>query len=134
MRAELRNYSGSRVVLIGVAEFEDRAFPPVPAALNSLAGMTRILTDPALCGWPSDRVTVLLNPQNAGRVARHVRELGREVRDVLLLYYVGHGKLSTKGQLCLTVQDTAADAPFWTAAFRVRRSKPWLPQTTASPT
>ncbi|NUP77744.1 MAG: caspase family protein, partial [Nonomuraea sp.] len=86
------NRSESRAVLIGVGGYDDPEFPPVPAALNSLEAMRRVLTDPGLCGWPAERVTVLGDPRNAGRVARTLRELAREAREVLLLYYVGHGK------------------------------------------
>ncbi|MEV1246913.1 caspase family protein [Nonomuraea sp. NPDC049750] len=106
--------SDSRAVLIGVGGYDDPGFPPVPAALNSLEAMRRVLTTPGLCGWPAEQVTVLGDPRNAGQVARTLRELAREARGVLLLYYVGHGKLTVRGQLCLAVADSVADAPDYT--------------------
>lgn len=114
MSPEAGGHQRSRAILVGVADYIDAEFPAVPAALNSLKALYDVLTNPRLCAWPSDRVTVLSNPHNAGETARSLRWLARDVQDVLLVYYVGHGKLTTKGQLCLTVTDTSADAPDFT--------------------
>ncbi|MFC4911962.1 caspase, EACC1-associated type [Actinomadura gamaensis] len=96
----------SRAVLIGTAKYEDAAFPQLPAAANSLAGMRAVLTDPALCGWPDERVTVESDPSDWRGLARRLRALARETDDVLLLYFVGHGVLLPNGELCLAVSDT----------------------------
>ncbi|MFE0460453.1 caspase family protein [Kitasatospora sp. NPDC058965] len=111
MTSDLRDFQHSRAVLIGVAGYEDPDFPKVPAALNSLAGMRELLTDPDRCGWPEDRLTVIADPDHAGRLAQRLRAIARSTSDILLVYYVGHGKLTTRGELCLTVTDTAADDP-----------------------
>ncbi|WP_328876331.1 leucine-rich repeat domain-containing protein [Streptomyces sp. NBC_00287] len=108
---------GSRAILIGVSDYEDTAaFPPIPAAMNSLARMREMLTDPALCGWPPDQVTVMPNPRNAGKVATELRKLLQDVppSGVALLYYVGHGRLTVEGRLCLTVADSVDEAPEYT--------------------
>ncbi|MFE9601494.1 caspase family protein [Streptomyces hokutonensis] len=108
---------GSRAILIGVSDYEDTAaFPPIPAAMNSLTRMREVLTDPALCGWPAGQVSVIPNPRNAGKVATELRRLLQEVppTGVALLYYVGHGRLTVEGRLCLTVADTADAAPEYT--------------------
>jgi hypothetical protein len=104
---------GSRAILIGVSDYDDDAFLPIPAVRNSLVGMRQVLTDPQLCGWPDDRVTVLLNPRNAGTAAAELHRLLRAVppSGVALVYYVGHGRLTVEGGLCLTVTDTADDVP-----------------------
>jgi len=83
----------SRAVIIGVSTYQDPAFPPIPAAVNSLNGMLDILTDRRLCGWPKDRVEVIANPANPGRLAQRLRRIARETCGVLLLYFVGHGTL-----------------------------------------
>ncbi len=98
----------SRAVIIGVSSYEDPAFPPIPAAANSLAGMLDVLTDPRLCGWPTDRVEVITNPVNPGRLAQHLRRLARNTQGVLLMYFVGHGTLTPDGELCLALSDTEA--------------------------
>ncbi|HEV7759307.1 MAG TPA: hypothetical protein VGO78_09965, partial [Acidimicrobiales bacterium] len=83
----------------------------MPATLNSLRAMQRVLTDQNLCGWPADRVTQLRNPDNAGNTARRLRELMRSARDTLVVYYAGQANLTTSGQLCLALSDTQPDAP-----------------------
>lgn len=103
-------WSDSRAILIGVSVYQDERFPAVPAAANSLRGMERVLTDPRLCGWPADRVTVIANPSDSRDVAKTIRRLVQDTGDVLLLYYVGHGTLTATGELCLILSDTDAEA------------------------
>ncbi|RFU38143.1 hypothetical protein DZF91_29250 [Actinomadura logoneensis] len=101
----------SRAVLVGTAEYRDPAFPRLPAAANSLAGMRAVLTDPALCGWPDGRVTVESDPSDWRALVRRTRAVARETEDVLLLYFVGHGVVLPNGELCLALADTEADDP-----------------------
>lgn len=108
------DYARSRAVLIGVGEYRDSAFTPVPAALNNVIDLRRALTDPLLGGWPGDRVSVIMNPADAGSVMVPLAEIAQATDDVLLVYYVGHGKLDEKAELCLTVQSTQAPYPVYT--------------------
>ena len=111
MMPELSDYSGSRAVLIGTATYHDPEFPPLPAAANSLTGMRQILTDPALCGWPHERITVVKDPTDAPRLVQTLRRLARDADGVLLLYFVGHGVILRQGRLCLVLADTDAEDP-----------------------
>ncbi|HSZ29736.1 MAG TPA: tetratricopeptide repeat protein, partial [Pseudonocardiaceae bacterium] len=111
----------SRAILIGVAAYDDPAFTPIPAARNSLTGMRDLLADPTLCGWPHETITVLDDPAHPGHLARQIRDLARDTSDVLLLYYVGHGQLTPRGELCLTVTDTVAADPDYTGLLF-----PWI--------
>jgi hypothetical protein len=101
----------SRALLIGVSAYEYAEFPPIRAARNSLAAMRSVLTDPALGGWPADRVAVAANPGSAAELASGLADLADATTGVLLLYYVGHGVLSARGELCLTVTSTRPDRP-----------------------
>jgi WD40 repeat protein len=111
MMPELSDYSGSRAALIGTATYHDPEFPPLPAAANSLTGMRQILTDPALCGWPHERITVVKDPTDAPRLVQTLRRLARDADGVLLLYFVGHGVILRQGRLCLVLADTDAEDP-----------------------
>ena len=62
-------------MLIGVSRFTDPNFPEVPAALNSLEGMRALLSDPLLCAWPEDRITVIADPVSAAEVLTDLRRL-----------------------------------------------------------
>jgi hypothetical protein len=103
--------SGSLAVLIGVSDYQDRSFPSVPAAKNSLSGMHRMLADEDLGGWPRDRVIPMRNPVDCRRVMSDLRRHAQSTTGVLLLYFVGHGTVTANGDLVLAVSDTVADEP-----------------------
>lgn len=111
MTTEPGRYADSRAILIGVSAYEEAAFPSIRAARNSLYAMQQVLTDPTLCGWPPERVTTISNPVLAQDLAVQVAELTQNTTGVLLVYYVGHGVLSSRGELCLTVTSTLFDHP-----------------------
>ena len=111
MTAEAGVLAGSRAVLIGVSDYDHPEFPPIRAARNSLQAMRALLADPALCGWPPGQVTVIDNPASAADLADQVADLAESTTGVLLLYYVGHGALSPRGELCLTVTSTRPNRP-----------------------
>jgi len=101
----------SRAVLVGVSAYEYAEFPPIRAARNSLEAMRSLLSDPALCAWPAGRITTIANPVSAADLATNIADLAESTAGVLLLYYVGHGVLSARGELCLTVTSTRPDRP-----------------------
>ncbi len=103
--------AGSRAVLIGVSAYEYAEFPPIRSARNSLQAMRSLLADPALCGWPPEQITMIPNPISAADLATNIADLAENTAGVLLLYYVGHGVLSARGELCLTVTSTRPDRP-----------------------
>jgi hypothetical protein len=73
--------------------------------------MRRTLADPELCGWNPEEITVISNPHSASDLAVQVTNLARATDGVLMIYYVGHGVLSGRGELCLTVTTTLSDHP-----------------------
>jgi hypothetical protein len=97
---------GSRAVLIGVSEYDHAEFTPIRSARNSLAAMEALLLDPALCGWSRDQLTVISNPRSASDLGIELTELAKNTTGVFLLYYVGHGKITDRADLCLTVSST----------------------------
>ena len=104
-------YAGSHAVLIGVSAYEDPGFPPIRAARNSLNAMYRMLADPALCGWPPERITTIANPLSRVELAGRLADIAEQTTGVLLVYYVGHGVITPLGQLCLTVTSTDRSRP-----------------------
>ena len=73
--------------------------------------MQSLLTEPALCGWPPELITVIANPVSAADLAGRIADLAESTAGVLLLYYVGHGMLARRGELCLTVTSTPPNRP-----------------------
>jgi hypothetical protein len=107
--ATLPDRSRSRAILIGTSTYLDPALPDVPAAANSLTAMRDVLID--LGGWSEDRIKFLHNQSDCRDVVSLIGDLATDTVDALLLYYVGHGVVSTQQQLCLTLSDTTANAP-----------------------
>jgi hypothetical protein len=108
---DLPDRSRSRAILIGTSAYRDPAYPPLPAAANSLNGFRNLLLDPRLCGWSPEKITVLQDAVDAPRVIQQLRRLAQDTDDVLLLYFVGHGIVLPAGQLCLTLTDTEDTDP-----------------------
>jgi glycine betaine/choline ABC-type transport system substrate-binding protein len=111
MSTRLPDYPRSRAILIGTSVYHDNRFHQLPAAMNSLNGVKEILVDERLCGWPRDRVEVLLNQQHQPRLITDLRRRARETTDVLIVYFVGHGVITPQGELCLALTDTTLDDP-----------------------
>jgi uncharacterized membrane protein HdeD (DUF308 family) len=78
---------------------------------NSVNGLHKILTDPTLCGWHAERISVLTDPVDVRRLVQTLRRLAATTDDVLLVYFVGHGTILRRGQLCLVLSDTDAQDP-----------------------
>jgi Caspase domain len=120
---------GPHAVLIGVSAYQDPEFPEIRAARLSLAGMLAMLTDPALCGWPPSAISVIRDPGSVTDLANQLTDLAEKTTGTLLVYYVGHGTLSERGDLCLTLTTTRRDRPDitglqWDAVARALRCSP----------
>lgn len=102
-----RDLSRSLAVLIGNGTFADSAaLPDLPAA-DCVAAMSVLLAG-ELCGWPADRILALRDFASFSDVARRLVPALRDVHGVLLVYYVGHGVRTRKGQLALALGGTDA--------------------------
>jgi Caspase domain len=102
----------SRAILIGVSRYDDpESFPELQAAANSLRAMRALLTDPGLCGWRPEQITTIPNPRSRAEVEELLSDAAERTTGVLLVYYVGHGILSPRLELCLTVASTRPTRP-----------------------
>jgi outer membrane protein assembly factor BamB len=103
-----RDLSRSRAVLIGNGAYRpDSGIPDLPAAGACVAAMTELLTSD-LCGWPRDRIEPLVDVARGSELARRLTRAVADVRDVLLVYYVGRGLRTGEGQLALALADSDA--------------------------
>lgn len=104
-----RDLSRSRAVLIGNATYRPGSgIPDLPAATGSVAAMARLLASD-LCGRPTDRIESMVDVAAPHELARRIARAVKDVQDVVLLYYVGHGMCTTKGQLALALGDSDGD-------------------------
>nr|WP_309302177.1 ABC transporter substrate-binding protein [Streptomyces sp. NBRC 110611] len=79
----------SEALLLGVHSYT--TLPDLPAVARNLAGLEKVLNDPAVWGLPSGRCTVLSQPQTGEEVLDTVQQVARRAEDTLLVYYAGHG-------------------------------------------
>ena len=95
-------------LLIGNDRYQDLPDLKVPAA--DVAGLARVLTDPAIGGFDPTLVKTLSNPDYAvaheaiGRLFAN-----RQHDDLVLLYFSGHGELDRTGGLYLALPNSARD-------------------------
>ncbi|WP_214106406.1 caspase, EACC1-associated type [Acrocarpospora catenulata] len=111
MSSEHTDYSRSTAILIGTSNYQDSSYLPLPAVTNSLNGLREVLTDSELCGWPADRIIEWRDPSDVRQILQKLRRIARDTEDVLLVYFVGHGTIVGRGQLCLVLADTEASDP-----------------------
>jgi hypothetical protein len=111
MRVESPVPAGSRAVVVGVSAYEYPELPPVRAARNSVDAMVEILTGPVVGRWSGEDVIVIRNPDSVTQLSLELMELAEATTGVFLLYYVGHGLLSERGELCLTLTSTRPNRP-----------------------
>ncbi|MEY9860211.1 hypothetical protein ABH935_005847 [Catenulispora sp. GAS73] len=98
----------SAAILIAVAQYDDPAYPKIPAAASSLQAMKAMLVEAG--GWTPESIKQLPSPSDSRKVITLIEDVAKQVTDTLLLYYVGHGVISGD-QLCLTLADTQSINP-----------------------
>ncbi|MER8103381.1 hypothetical protein [Kitasatospora sp. NPDC094016] len=73
--------------------------------------MHALLADDWLGAWPEDKITILVNPEDSRLLVRQIRQICSETSGALLIYFVGHGTLSSDGQLIMALRDTSSEHP-----------------------
>lgn len=107
--------SGWRAALIGVSRYIDPEFPDIPAALNNVADLARLLTASTGSSLPESQCSVLTDPEHNTQVGKTVAAAAREADDVLLVYFAGHGVVDRRGRLYLALSGTSRDEPEWSS-------------------
>ena len=92
-------------LLIGNAQFpEEPVLPPLVGPLNDIDQLAGVLRDPKLGGFSVEILPNLPHYKITPRINEACQTVGRD--DFLLLYFSGHGKLDSNGQLYLATFDT----------------------------
>ncbi len=91
---------GVRVLLVGSGAYTiESRLSSVPAVERTVADLGRCLIERA--GLDPDHLSMLVNPKDPQEVGSALVDVVGQAEDVLMLYYVGHGLLDTRGQLHL---------------------------------
>jgi hypothetical protein len=100
--------TGAQAVLIGTGTHLPRSgLPDVPAVSTTLADLKQALV--RQCGMVDSNVRVLADPLLPLDVGRAVTDSAKQAKDVLLIYYIGHGMVSPSGQFYLATKSTERD-------------------------
>ena len=86
----------SRVVLIGTSKYEDEELPDLPTVENNIGDLTTVFTDQFFGLVPESHCIVLANERNISLLGRKIRQAARQAEDLFLVYYAGHGLLSSR--------------------------------------
>ena len=96
-------------LLIGVSEYQP-GLNPLPAAVQDVEAVRRVLVNPEMGGFADADVTVLKNPQPQDiRNAIYDLFANRQKDDLLLFYFSGHGIKDDRGNLYFATRDTRKD-------------------------
>jgi len=104
------DHTYTKVLMIGVSEFpEDQTINPVPNVLANIKLLKSSFIDSDLVGIPESNISVSVN-EDKSKIERKLKQICEETRDkryTLLIYYSGHGILSsTDFKLYLTTYHT----------------------------
>ena len=93
-------------LLIGVAECAS-GFKPLHCPPNGVIALSEILVNPKIGGFPAEQVQVLTNP-NVSEMQSAIGELFSRCshRDLVLLYFTGHGVTDEQGDFFFTTCET----------------------------
>jgi ABC-type branched-subunit amino acid transport system substrate-binding protein len=97
--------SGTRVaLLIGCSDYEDLGFPQLPAPVQDISALKRVLANPSIGDFAVE--TVFNRPSAA--VSEEIENFfaDRKPDDLLLLYFSCHGVLDAKGRLSFVAANT----------------------------
>jgi formylglycine-generating enzyme required for sulfatase activity len=98
--------AGKHALLIGISTYGE-GLQPIPSATKDLEAMKEVLLDPELGGFPYDQVQVLINP---GRMEMEMAiesfYVNKDLDDLVLLYFSGHGFRQDDRQLLLSTSQT----------------------------
>ena len=105
------DHNNTLVLLIGASEFpEDSSITPIPNIQANIKQMRKCLLDPDVIGIPDDNITVSLN-ESKSQIERKLTDITERTSNnkyTLLIYYSGHGILSSKNyNLYLTTYQTS---------------------------
>lgn len=96
-----------RLILVGVSEYEDQRFNPLPTIKGNLTSLRAHFR-----GWD---IVNLSQRRTANRIIEGIESASKDVTDTLVFYFAGHGKLnpssdaSSADQLVMCVRKTRYD-------------------------
>jgi hypothetical protein len=105
----------SRAVLAGVAQYH--LLPALPQVASGVGELRRLLTDGSEPAFRADRASILVDPTR-NDLLDAVAEAVDQAEDTLLVYFAGHGLVSSRrGDLLLATVDTRPNADYTAVSY-----------------
>lgn len=111
------SYASARAVLIGSATYHSQDLEAIPHSARNIRGLREVITDRTLGGFAPGDVRLVDDPGKAQDVMDPVTEAAAQARGVLLVYYSGHGLLTTAGDLHLGLTESEPGQDWTSLAF-----------------
>ncbi|MEV4148742.1 caspase family protein [Amycolatopsis sp. NPDC049691] len=98
--------SRSHVVLLGAGRFRDPVLTELPAVSENLLALRGRFTDPGTGVFAAENCVTVPEDASVAEAGRLVNRCAEQARDLLLVYYAGHGLVDDRGRLHLALHHT----------------------------
>jgi WD40 repeat protein len=105
-------------VVIGSSKYQDERIPSLPSCAKDAQAIYDVLTDPTVGMFQKDKVTLLVNDKvTRANVVDALDQLARRAgpRDLVIIFYSGHGGTDERGRAYWIMNDTQIDKLLATA-------------------
>jgi uncharacterized caspase-like protein len=97
--------AAARVLLIGTGRHRSGSgMPDVPAVATTLRDLRKSLIE--RCGVGRDSISIILDLVNPMALGEAIASAAEQATDILIVYYVGHGLVSSDSALYLATRST----------------------------
>ncbi|MGW5714968.1 caspase family protein [Amycolatopsis sp. NPDC003865] len=98
--------SRSHAVLLGAGRFRDPGLTALPAVSENLLALRSRFTDPGTGVFAAENCVTVPEDASVAEAGRLVNRCAEQARDLLLVYYAGHGLVDDRGRLHLALHNT----------------------------
>ncbi|GAA0351290.1 caspase family protein [Streptomyces turgidiscabies] len=108
----------SRALLVATGSYGDVGLPDLPGVHKGARALADVLIssqpEPA---FAADKLRLMIDPEDPRDILRAVQTAADEARDVLMLYFAGHGLVSQRGELQFATRSTEPGVDYTTVRY-----------------
>ncbi|MDG6108259.1 caspase family protein [Dactylosporangium aurantiacum] len=115
----LPEHERSRAVLVGVGHYHSSRLADLASAVTNVRDLRDVLTSASLSTFSAETCEVIEDPQSTNDVLAPIKRAASEARDLLLVYFAGHGLLlGDSGELHLATGEASDDEQWRSVPYR----------------
>ncbi|MCD4664425.1 MAG: caspase family protein [Bacteroidales bacterium] len=97
----------TKVILIGVSEFQDKSFINAPPIRNNVAKLNELLQDEKIIGILQKNILILDKNETHSEIYKKIKEfLEQDFTDTVIFYFAGHGYKTDNGKFFFVTNNT----------------------------